>query len=376
MQVVLVSNINHMRSFSLFLLTTVLSLSTFAQSDKVDVHGFKNEYELEKFLTPIDIQGQIFQAHAMASDGKYFFVTNDKEVPPIKSYRLSDGKFMGGFGSIGGGPGEFTILNRSGFGIRKGQLVVQGRKYVRIYDLVEKKDKLDFELANEIKIPGDMGNFNNGFLLNDNTLAASVMFSPKDFITFRLNPSEVGESNDVGDFGDYPNLYPDIPSTAYHHLYTGGSDYSQDGNYLVRAYSRLPLIRVFDLKDHSFQEIELKPKNEQISKLVPDQRGKSIANGIEMFNYQGLIKISNNFIVSFYQEELYKRTAMTERGNMEAVPQTDRFLLVFSREGELLAKLSPPDWFQRFILTPDNKMILFHPEIENKLFVADLDQFR
>ena len=149
MQVVLVSNINHMRSFSLFLLTTVLSLSTFAQSDKVDVHGFKNEYELEKFLTPIDIQGQIFQAHAMASDGKYFFVTNDKEVPPIKSYRLSDGKFMGGFGSIGGGPGEFTILNRSGFGIRKGQLVVQGRKYVRIYDLVEKKDKLDFDNLSE-----------------------------------------------------------------------------------------------------------------------------------------------------------------------------------------------------------------------------------
>lgn len=367
-----------MRHIYLTLFVLLISSLSFAQSGKpIDVHGFNKEFELEKLLSPIDIQGEIWQAHTMASDGEYVFVVNDKEVPPIKSYRLADGKYMGGFGSIGGGPGEFVAINRSGFGVRKGQIVVQGRKYIRIFDLAEKGDKLDFQLANEIKIPGELGILNSGFLLNDNVLAAAVMFSPKEFVTFRVKGSEMGESKDVGGFGDYPNLYPEIPVTAYYHLYRGISDYSHDGKLLVKAYSNFPKIRVFGLRDGSFTDIELAPENEQISKLIPDERGKSIANGIDMFRYQGQVKLSKDFIVSDYQEKILKKVNRSAGGgNLESVPQTDRFLLVFNRAGELLVKLSPPDWFGQFVLTPDNKMILFHPEIENQLFVVDLSQFK
>ncbi len=355
---------------------TIVSFSCLAQKvEAIDVHGFDKVYDLEKFLTPIDIQGQIWQVHAMASDGEYVFIVNDKEVPPIKSYRLKDGKFIGGLGSIGGGPGEFTSINRSGFGVRKGQLIVQGRKYVRIFDIEEKNEMLNFNLFRESKIPAEFGIPNQGFLLNDNTLAASFMFSPKDFKTISLNTSEVGEKSSIGDFGDYPNLYPDFPSTGKHHLYSGNSDYSEDGQYLVKAYSRFPLIRLFDLKEGLFKDIQLKPKNDQISKVIPDQNGKSVGNGLEMFSYQGQVKLSNDLIVSDYQEKIYKRVTMTERGNLESIPQSERFLLVLSRDGDLLAKLTPPDWFQKFVLTPDNRMIVFHPEIESKLFMVDLNQF-
>lgn len=369
-----------MRTIYLTFIAFLLAFSSLAQSgkssDRIDIHGFDKAFELEKLLTPIDIQGEIWQAHAMSSNGEYVFIVSAKEVPVIKSYRLRDGKYMGGLGSIGGGPGEFISINRSGFGVRKDQLVVQGRKYVRIYNLIAEEDNLGFELDKEFKIPGELGILNRAFLLNDNTLAAKVIFSPKEFITFKLNESEVGESKDVGNFGDYPNLYPDIPSKAYHHLYQGGTGYSQDGKFLAKIYSSVPLIRVFDLGDGAYTDIELKPKNEQISKLVPDQRGRSIANGIEMFNYQGNVEMSNDLVVSDYQENIFKKVAMTDQGNIQLVPQTDRFLLVFSIEGELLAKLLPPDWFRKFVLTPDSKMIVFHPEIENQLFVVDLNQFR
>ena len=333
-------------------------------------------YELEKLLTPIDIQGQIFQAHAMASDGKYFFVTNDKEVPPIKSYRLSDGKFMGGFGSIGGGPGEFTMLNRSGFGVRKDKLIVQGRKYVRIYKLNPQGDELDIQLEQEFRIPGEVGILNRAFLLNDDVLAGAVGFSPKQFITFRLGGGEMGDSKDIGALGDYPNLHPNIPSKTYYQVYQGGSDYSQDGKLLTRIYSSFPLIRVYSLSGGTYNDIELKPKNEQVAKLIPHKDGMNIVNSMDMFRYQGNVEMSNDLLVIDYQEKLYKKVAMTEMGNLKSIPQTDRFLLLFSLEGELLAKFTPPDWFQKFILTPDNKMITFHPEIENQLFVADLEQFR
>lgn len=351
-------------------------MSSIAQSNKIDVHGFKKEYELEKLLNPIDIQGQIWQAHAMASDGEHVFVVNDKEVPPIKSYRLSDGKFMGGFGSIGGGPGEFVAFNRSGFGIRKEQLVVQGRKYIRIFDIKEKSEELDFQLYKEVKIPGEFGILNHGFMLNDNEVAGGIMFSPKDFVTIKLSGLNKEVSQETGHFGDYPNIHPEIPTTALHHLYYGNTAYAHDGNFLVKAYSRFPMLRVFDLRDGSYQDLELEPKNKQVTKVVPDKRDMSIGNSLDMFSYQGQVKISDDFIVSDYQETIYKKVAMTERGNLESVPQTDKYLLVIKRTGELLAKLSPPEWFQRFILTPENKMILFHPEIENKLFVVDLEQFR
>lgn len=376
MQVMFVSNILHMRSIAIFLLTTFITMSTYSQSNKVDVHGFDKVYELEKLLSPINIQGEIWQAHAMASDGEYLFVVNDKEVPPIKSYRLADGKYMGGFGSVGGGPGEFVAINRSGFGVRKDKLIVQGRKYIRIFNLVVKGDKLDFQLEDEIRIPKELGILNQSFLLNDYELAARVMFSPKEFITLKLKPNDKEREQATGDFGDYPNYYPDIPNNAYHHLYWGRTDYSHDGKFLVKAYSKFPLLRVFDLSNGSFNDIELEPKSEQISKLIPDQRGKSIANGIDMFSYQKQVKISKDFILSDYQESITEMVKATEQGNARSVPQTDRFLLLFSIEGELLAKFTPPDWFQKYILTPDNKLILFHPEIENQLFTLDLNQFK
>lgn len=369
-----------MRLIYLSSLTFFLAFSSFAQkvtsAGKVDIHGFSREFELEEFLVPIDIQGEIWQVHAMDSDGEYFFVMYDKETPVIKAYRLKDGKYMGGVSSKGGGPGEFIAFNRSGFGLRKGQMIVQGRKYVRIYNINVTGDRLEFPLEREVKFPGELGMLNRGFLLNNSQFAASVMFSPKEFIIFPVDAGGEEENNKVEDFGDYPNLYPDIPSTAYHHLYQGSTDYSQDGKFLVKAYSSLPLIRVFDLADGAITDVELTPENEQLPKLIPDKRGRSIANGLDMLGYQSRVKMSDDYIVSDYQEVIYERTAMTAQGNVKRIPKTDRLLLVFNRKGELLAKLIPTDWLEGFTLTPDNKMIIFHPEIENQLFVVDLDQFR
>lgn len=348
-----------------------------AQQAPIDVYGFNKTLQLEELLTPIDLQSEIFLIQRATSDDKHLFVFNDKESPVIKAYRLSDGKYMGGFGSMGQGPGEFDNFNRGAFNARKGQLVTQDLKYVRIYDVKESGEQLQFEKVKEVRMPEELGIVNQGFLVTEGLYAGSIMFTEKDFVSFPVTNISVEARNEsIGNFGDYPQEYPDIPSTAYHHLYQGGSSYAYDGDALVRRYSRVPMLRLFSLPSGEYHDIRLKPKNTQIKNLEPDAREMSIANGIEMVGYLSKTGIGRDIIVSEYQESKYRKVAMTERGNMERVPLTDKFLLVFSREGELLAKISPPEWLEQYHVTPDNRLIVFHPEISDKLFMVDLNQFK
>lgn len=348
-----------------------------AQKAPIDVHGFNKTLQLEELLTPIDLQSEIFLIQRVTSDDKHLFVFNEKESPVIKAYRLSDGKYVGGFGSMGQGPGEFDGFNRGAFNARKGQLVTQDQKYVRVYDVLESEKQLEFEKVVETRMPEEVGIVNQGFLINEGLYAGSIMFTEKDFISFSVSSMSVEVQNEsIGNFGDYPQEYPDIPSTAYHHLYQGGSSYAYDGDALVRRYSRVPMLRLFSLPSGDYHDIYLKPKNTQIKNLETDSREMSIANGIEMIGYLSNTGLGRDIIVSQYQESKYRKVAMTERGNMERVPLTDKFLLVFSREGELLAKLTPPEWMEQYHVTPDNRLIVFHPEISDQLFIVDLNQFK
>ena len=360
-------------TFSLVLIINICH----AQKGPIDVHAFDKVFQLEELLEPVDLQSEIFLVQRATSDDEYLYVFNDKESPVIKAYRLEDGEYLGGFGTVGKGPGEFDRFNRGSFNARKGQLVTQDRKYVRIYNIVKSSDQLKFEKVLEVRMPEELGIVNQGILVNDGLYAGSIMFTSKDFVSFPIsNLSKEIRNETIGDFGDYPQEYPDIPTTAYHHLYQGGSTYAYDGDALVRYYSMVPMLRFFSLPDGEYYDIHVEPKNAQIKNLKPDPRGKSIENGIQMVGYFSNTKIGRNVIISEYQERKYRRVAMTERGNLERVPLTEKFLLVFSRKGELLAKLSPPDWLEKFHVTPDNRLIVFHPEISDQLFTVDLNQFR
>lgn len=349
----------------------------FAQNTPIDVFEFKKVYQLEELTKTIDLPTDILLVQGVTSDEKYLYILNTKELPIVKAYRLSDGKYMGGFGNEGKGPGEYDTFMRSGFNARKNQIITQDRKYVRIYDVMESADKLEFKRVKEIRMPTDLDIVNQGILLKDDLYAGSIMFTPKDFVTFPLSELDSEVSNEaIGDFGDYPQEYPDIPATAYHHLYQGGSSYAYDGDALVRYYTMVPMLRLFSLPDGSYRDIHLKPKNDQIKNLKPDSRGKSIENGIEMLLYFARVSLGRDYIVAEYQESKFRKVATTSMGNLERVPLTDRFLLVFNREGELLAKLSTPEWLERFHVTPNNQLIFFHPEISDQLFTVDLNQFK
>ncbi len=366
-----------MRNATLLILSLFIFSSVFAQSksstEPIDVHGFNKVYDLEKLFEPITLESEILLVQGVTSDEKNLYVFNGKEVPIIKAFRLSDGKYMGGFGREGQGPGEYDPFFASSFNARNNQIITQDFKYVRIHQVEESNGTLEFKKIKEVRLPAEIDILNRGILITDNIYGGSIMFTEKDFVTFDL--TKQGEQ-ELKDFGDYPSLYPEIPFTAYHHLYQGNSSYAYDGKTLLRYYSRAPIIRLFDLPSGEYLDVNLKPKNEQIKNLKTDPRDKSIANGIEMISYLSNGKLGQNRFVVLYQESNFKRVAMTDRGNLERVPLTDSTILVFSREGQLLAKLTPPDWLGLYHVTPDDRLIVFHPEIADKLFTVDLKQFK
>jgi len=342
-------------TFSLLLIVGISK----AQKAPIDVHGFNKTFQLEELLTPINLQSDIFMVQGVTSDEKHLYVYNSKETPIVKAYRLNDGKYMGGFGTLGQGPREFhPFLFSSSFNARKGQIVTQDRKYVRIFNVKESADELTFEMVKEVRIPTELDIVNQGILLKDDLYAGSIMFTEKDFVTFPLTDmSQEVRNNSIGNFGDYPQEYPEIPFKAYHHLYQGNSSYAYEGDALVRYYSNIPLLRLFNLPDGTYRDIRLKPKHAQIKKLIPDSREMSIQNGIDMVGYFSNAKLGEAFIVADYLERKYKKVEMTERGNMERVPLSDRFLLVFNKEGDLLAKRAPPDWVGWYHVTSGDQLI-------------------
>ena len=74
----------------------------------------------------------------------------------------------------------------------------------------------------------------------------------------------------------------------------------------IKTSSLLPIsvspLRVFDLKQGNYIEIEVKPKNDQLKRIEADARGKSIKSSFDLFSNYVRKVISENHIYAMYQE--------------------------------------------------------------------------
>ena len=62
----------------------------------------------------------------------------------------------------------------------------------------------------------------------------------------------------------------------------------------------------------------------------------------------------------------------TSMGDMRSVPLTDLFAYVFDWQGKPIIKIQMEGWMTRYTITPNNRIILFHSEEKDQLFVIDL----
>lgn len=295
------------KSIISIILILAFFISRAQETKTISLKGFAEEIHLESLFDTLQLQDEILLVHAVVADTKAIYVLNDKGKPVIRAYGLEKGNYLGGVGSIGGGPGEFLMINRGSFGLRKGQLLVHGRKYIRLYNLSVLENRIDFSLAREGRIPGDALTINNGFMLDENHFAGSIDFTSHEFASFSFGDKPLTKEDLLNTskhtFGNYPNLHPEIPVTAYHHLYNSNGSASPDGKYFAVVYQNFPLIGLYDLnsKTKSYLQIE-GVRKEQKTKIQADDRGMSIRDSFDLFKYGGALKMSNDLMLVDFQE--------------------------------------------------------------------------
>lgn len=313
------------------------------------------------YLDTLKIDRGLFETSGLVANDQFLFSLDRESNPVVKVYDHRTGAYQGGFGTQGNGPGEFAFANTM---TRRGNdVIISDLKYVRGYAVSAEADQLNTKMKFEVRIPGAYMPFNSSFIIDDNTIGGIVDFSTELFSIFNM-------SGDTSSFGSYPDLASHIPKTAYHHLYVGQSRIRQDGSKIATTFSNFPLLRILDTKSGVGQNVFVSPKNAQ-KKVVAAPHGRSIES-FDLYKYFGAIQVNEEFILSTYSEYEMIRSESTNQW-VESI-LTNPAILVFNWEGEPVIKLFVEEWMTRYTITPDNRIILFHPEEKDELYIIDLNR--
>lgn len=324
---------------------------------------FDRAFQAMAYLDTMKIDRPLLVSYILASNDDFLFSLTDKSDPLVRVFDHRTGKYLGGFGKNGGGPGEFERVNRSGFSIDYDNITVTSLKHIRSYKVTREVGKLKSVLRREGRIPGELSPLNYAFFLNDSIVAGKKMLSNSLFSSFNVN------SGLVSGYGEYPDWKPEIPDASYHHLYQSQSRIRPDRKKLAMVFSNFPILRIIDTQMESFQDVEIRPENEQKA-IEAAADGRSIKS-FELYKYFNRIEVNKSFILAKYGErELVPKSP----GSREWVSNqlVDEKIMVFDWEGQPIVQLQVEEWMNQFTITPDNRVIFFHPEMKDELYVIDL----
>lgn len=365
-----VKSIFAMKTNRLFLLLTLTFVFTSCSETKESATDgpveFKTAINVMDHLSTLPISASLLESFGLVSNDQYLFSLNYKSSPIVKVFNHRTGEFLGAFGTIGGGPGEFERVNLSGFSRRQDQIVVSGQKNIRSYDIAVDENGIAATIKLKATIPGEYFPFNYAFFLNDSTVAGKRMLAERYFSVFNVNTGE------MSGYGDYPNLEPQIPKASYHHLYQSQTRMHPDGSKIAGVFSNFPLLRIIDTKANKSKEVFVLPENEQ-REVVAAPDGRSIQS-FDLYKYFKRIQVNENLIAAYYCES--EIVPGPEGGNRWISSYlTDHCLLIFDWEGAPVLKFIIEDWMTRFTVTPDNRVIFFHPEEKDELYLVDLNRW-
>lgn len=352
--------INH--SIFAFALCLIVSCSTSEELDSGDkTVSFDRSVNVVDLLDTLRLDKGLLESFGLVSNDKYVFSVNRKSSPIVKIYDHRTGEYKDGFGTIGGGPGEFERVLPNGFAIRNNDIIVSGLKNIRSFEILENKGEVVTRMTSESKIPNEYVPYNFPFFLNDSIVAGYHDGSMGLFSTVNIKTQE------LSNFGEYPEIVPDIPQTAYHHLYQGIARISPGGSKIAATYSNFPLLRITNVADGKQKYVYVNSKYQQ-KQVVVAPEGRSI-NTFDLYKYFENVQVNDRFILSNYREYEIVRN---ESGQWVSNGLTDPAILVFTYDGDAVIKLMVEDWMRHYTITPDNRIIFFHPEEKDELYVIDL----
>lgn len=355
-------NINR-RALSILCVTLVFACSSKEASQQSDEEvRFDNEVTVMDHLDTMKIDRSLLVSYALVTNDEFLFSMTDKSDPVVRVFDHKTGKYLGGFGKNGAGPGEFELINRSGFTRFGNNIVVTTGKYIRSFDVNLDQKGFTWKMESEGKMPGELIPLNSAFILNDTVAAGTKTGATSLLSTFNMKSGEIGR------FTDYPDFEPEIPKTAYHHLYRSHSRISPDRRKIATVFSNYPLLRIHDTETGTFQDVFITPNNEQ-KKVVAAPNGRSI-DSFALYKFLDKVEVNEYFILAKYGES--ELVPKAEGNGWDRNQLVDQSIMVFDWEGKPIIKLYIEDWMYQYTITPDNRIIFFHPEEKDELYVIDL----
>lgn len=353
-------------SIALAILILVYGCSSNQETLEDQPVGFERIVNVVDQLDTLAISHSLLESFGLVTNDKYLFSITHKSNPVVSVFDNKTGEYYGGFGTIGGGPGEFGRVSLSGFSRRDNNVVASSLKKVRIYDVSLNNGNLEASVIQEASIPGELFPFNFPFFLNDSTVTGKKGSSPKYFTSFNTS------SGVISDYWEYPNWAPEIPETAYHHLYQSHTQMHPNGSKIVGVFSNFPSLRIMDVGSGKSEDFRVTPKNEQ-KEIEAAPNGRSI-DSFALYKYFDNLKVNENFILAQYVESEIVKGKEGEAQWVRSV-LTEPSIFVFDWKGQPILKLKTEEWMNRYTITPDNRVIFFHPEEKDELYVLDLNQW-
>lgn len=311
-------------------------------------------------LDTLKISRSLLETSSLVANDEFLFSLDRKSNPVVKVYDHKTGAYQGGFGTLGGGPGEYNMP--IGFSIWGDKVVISDIKYVRSYDVVMEQGILNAKLNLEAQIPVAYMPLNSTFMLNDSIVAGKVDLSMDFFSSFNVN------TQTLSGYGAYPGLALEIPKKAYHHLYQSRSRMRPDGAKIATTFSNFPLLRIIDVKRNDHKDVFVQAKHEQ-REVVADAQGRSIKS-FDLYKYFENIQVNDELVLSSYVESEIVR----DENRFVVNTLTNPVILAFDWEGKPVIKLQVEEWMSRYTITPDNRIIFFHPEEKDELYIIDLNK--
>jgi hypothetical protein len=348
--------------FISILIIFIFSTEIQGQFRDVKYVGFPKSITPE--LIEVKIPPVLLWELAVTANKDYLLSYNPNNDTIFRVFGLPDLKYIGAFGVKGRGPREFLgsspaslkALN-DGFQIEKdGSLEVIG------FPEGVKINNNNFQVLKIFNLPAELSNCNYAIILNDSMVCCSSnMGATKQLTCVNTKTKEVSY------LIDFPSFYHRTAHSSYYHFYTASKAISLDRERIAIAYSRLPLISIYDkngvLVKSTF--LDEAPKQKSNIEFIENQ----VRNSGQLYSYYGGISVTSKYIFASFQITDYEGPGLQNKRI-----HTNRQIHVFDWDGNPVGKVNLKKnmtWTASF----DNSCLyLIDPDVENKIFKASLSE--
>ncbi|MCE7996512.1 MAG: hypothetical protein HEP71_31360 [Roseivirga sp.] len=279
----------------------------------------------------------------------------------FRVFDLKNLDYLGGFGTYGQGPEEYNVIPSSIYSPYGNAIHVGSLKNNRIIEVKRnpQNSTLDTHLVEEHRTPGELVPLNWSFRLNDTSFVGDKSFNEGSELAY-FNT----EDHSTGVMLPYPDLVESLTPIAKSLVYLKKLRVSRDGSTIVMAYSRFPLIRVYDVESKEVKNVfvEVGPQFEQTSEIRMNSDGMNV-NYQDLFSYYVNLEVTEKFI---YAQLLITSWDKTLENVKLHYPSE---LHVFDLEGEPQLRIKLEDWMHTYAPSQDDEYIYFwNSGIEDKLY--------